>query len=277
MTQAQFHSEEKIRLRRQLVDQAIKLALQSQWEEAVATNRTLLSQFPHDPEALNRLGKALSELGQYAEAKKAYAEALEINPANTIARKNLERLSHLGNEAENHVPPAATERIDPRLFIEETGKTGFTKLVNLAPPEELAKLTSGDQVYFHVDGRTLLVRNARGEDIGQVEPRLANRLINFMDGGNQYAAAITDLNEHQVRIIVRETYQHPNMLGRVTFPAQGGPGETIRPYIKDSVLRYDRDEEEDFGDEGDYTGDSDSESEDLPEIEFEESDSGDME
>jgi tetratricopeptide (TPR) repeat protein len=152
MTQAQFHSEEKIRLRRQLVDQAIKLALQSQWEEAVATNRTLLSQFPHDPEALNRLGKALSELGQYAEAKKAYAEALEINPANAIARKNLERLSHLGNEADNHIPPAATERIDPRLFIEETGKTGFTKLVNMAPPEELAKLTSGDQVYFHVDG-----------------------------------------------------------------------------------------------------------------------------
>ena len=276
MTQAQFHSEEKIRLRRQLVDQAIKLALQSQWEEAVATNRTLLSQFPHDPEALNRLGKALSELGQYAEAKKAYAEALEINPANTIARKNLERLSHLGNEANNHVPAGAAERIDPRLFIEETGKTGFTKLVNIAPPEELAKLTSGDQVYFHVDGRTLHVRNARGEDIGQVEPRLANRLINFMEGGNQYAAAITDLNEHQVRIIVRETYQHANMLGRVSFPAQG-TGETIRPYIKDSVLRYDRDDEEDFGDDGDYGSDSDNESEDIPEIEFEESDTGEVE
>jgi tetratricopeptide (TPR) repeat protein len=277
MTQAQFHSEEKIRLRRQLVDQAIKFALQSQWEEAVATNRTLLSQFPHDPEALNRLGKALSELGQYAEAKKAYAEALEINPANTIARKNLERLSHLGNEADNHIPLGATERIDPRLFIEETGKTGFTKLVNIAAPEELAKLTSGDQVYFHVDGRTLHVRNARGEDIGQVEPRLANRLINFMEGGNQYAAAITDLNEHQVRIIVRETYQHPNMLGRVSFPAQGTGGETIRPYIKDSVLRYDRDDEEDFGDDGDYGSESDNESEDIPEIEFEESDTGEAE
>ncbi|HEU5367132.1 MAG TPA: tetratricopeptide repeat protein [Ktedonobacterales bacterium] len=276
MTQAQFHSEEKIRLRKQLVEQAIKLALQSQWEEAVATNRTLLSQFPRDPEALNRLGKALSELGQYAEAKKAYAEALEINPSNAIARKNLERLSHLGNEASNHTPPATAERIDPRLFIEETGKTGFTRLVNIAPPEELAKLTSGDQVYFHVDGRTLHVRNARGEDIGQVEPRLANRLINFMEGGNQYAAAITDLNDHEVRVIVRETYQHPNMLGRVTFPAQGA-GETIRPYIKDSVLRYDRDEEEDFGEDGDYSGEGDNEPEDIPEIEFEESDSSDME
>ncbi len=276
MTQAQFHSEEKIRLRKQLVEQAIKLALQSQWEEAVAANRTLLAQFPHDPEALNRLGKALSELGQYAEAKRAYAEALEINPSNTIARKNLERLSHLGNETANHAPAGAAERIDPRLFIEETGKTGFTRLVNIAPPEVLAKLTSGDQVYFHVDGHTLYIRNARGEDIGQVEPRLANRLINFMEGGNQYAAAITDLSERQVRIIVRETYQHPSMLGRVSFPAQG-TGETIRPYIKDSVLRYDRDDEEDFGEDGDYGSDSDNDSDDVPEIEFEESESGEIE
>ena len=79
-----------------------------------------------------------------------------------------------------------------------------------------------------------------------------------------------------MRIIVRETYQHPNMLGRVSFPAQG-TGETIRPYIKDSVLRYDRDDEEDFGEDGDYGGDSDNDSEDVPEIEFEESESGDVE
>ena len=277
MTQAQFQSEEKIRLRKQLVEQAIKLALQSQWEEAVAVNQSLLSQFPRDPEALNRLGKALSELGHYAEAKKAYAEALEINPANTIARKNLERLSHLGTgETSDHAPKAAAERIDPRLFIEETGKTGFTRLINAAPPEELAKLTSGDQVYFDVDGHTLYVRNARGETIGQVEPRLANRLIRFMQGGNQYAAAITDLDNHQVRIIIRETYQHPDMIGRVSFPAQG-TGETIRAYIKDTMLRYERDEEEDGGEDGDYSDTGDGDIEDVPEIDFEESDSNDME
>ena len=66
------------------------------------------------------------------------------------------------------------------------------------------------------------------------------------------------------------------MLGRVSFPAQG-IGETIRPYIKDSVLRYDRDEEEDFGDDGDYNGEGDNEPEDIPEIEFEETDTSDME
>ncbi len=275
MAQAQFQSEEKIRLRKQLTEQAINQALQSRWEEAVATNKTLLTHFPHDPEALNRLGKALSELGQYAEAKKAYTEALEINPSNTIARKNLERLSHLGTEASDHAPPATAERIDPRLFIEETGKTGFTRLMNVAPPEVLAKQTSGDQVYFHADGHRLFVRNARGEDIGQVEPRLANRLIKFMEGGNQYAAAITDLNDHQVRIIIRETYQHPNMIGRVIFPAQG-TSDTFRPYIKD-VLRYDREDEDELGEDGEYPADNEGEPDEIPEMEFEETDTSDME
>jgi tetratricopeptide (TPR) repeat protein len=273
MTQAQFQPEEKVRLRKQMVEQAIELAKQGRWEEAVAVNKSLLSQFPRDPEALNRLGKALSELGQYAEAKKAYTEALEINPTNTIARKNLERLSHLSIEVSNHIPPAATERIDPRLFIEETGKTGFTNLVNLAPTEVLAKLTSGDQVYLHPDGRTLYVRNARGETIGQVEPHLANRLILFMEKGNQYAAGIRDLGERQVRLIIKETFQHPSMFGRVSFPSQGG-GESIRAYIK---LRYDREEDEELGEEGEYGGEAEGEMEDVPEVEFEETDTGEME
>ena len=273
MTQAQFQPEEKVRLRKQMVEQAVQLALQSRWEEAVAVNKSLLSQFPRDPEALNRLGKALSELGQYAEAKKAYTEALEINPTNTIARKNLERLSHLSSEASNHTPPTATERIDPRLFIEETGKTGFTNLVNLAPTEVLAKLTSGDQVNLHPDGRTLYVRNARGENIGQVEPHLANRLILYMEKGNQYAAAIRDVGEQQVRLIIKETFQHPSMFGRVSFPAQGG-GESIRAYIK---LRYDREEDDESGEEGEYGGEAEGDVEDVPEIEFEETDTGDME
>jgi hypothetical protein len=79
-----------------------------------------------------------------------------------------------------------------------------------------------------------------------------------------------------VRIIIRETYQHPSMLGRVIFPAQG-TGDTIRPYIKDSVLRYDREDEDELGEDGDYPSDNEGEPEDVPELEFEETDTGDME
>jgi len=88
MTQAQS-AEEKIRLKKQWTDQAIQQALTSQWEEAVITNKNILSIYPTEAEAYNRLGKAFSELGQYAEARQAYSQTLKYSPNNTIAKKNL--------------------------------------------------------------------------------------------------------------------------------------------------------------------------------------------
>ncbi len=264
MTQTQS-AEEKERLKKQWTDLAIQQALASQWEEAVITNKNILNLFPHEPDAFNRLGKAFSELGQYAEARQAYSQTLKYSPNNTIAKKNLDRLSLL--QEEPVLIHTGAERIDPRLFIEETGKTGTTELINIATTSVLAKVGVGDKVQLHVSGHTLLVRNAAGEDIGQIEPRLANRLINFMEGGNRYAAAILAMENGQVRLIIREEYQYPGMFGKVSFPSQGG-GDTIRAYIKDSMLRYDRDDEEDLGNEDEYY-DGGEEPEEMTEIDFE--------
>ncbi len=257
MTHATYSPEERGRRYRELSQRAIDMALASRWEDAAATNRELLSAFPRDLSALNRLGKALSELGQYAEAKRAYTDALEIDPNNNIAKKNLERLSGLSEEQAPDGRHAA-ERIDPRLFIEETGKTGFTVLIDLAPRDVIAKVSAGDQVYLQAEGTLLYVNNGAGERIGRVEPRLANRLIKFMEGGNKYAAGIAELNDQEVKLIIRETFQHPSQFGRVSFPAQQA-GETIRPYIKDSVLRHEADEEDEYGEDGEYVDEGDEE------------------
>ena len=264
MTQTQS-AEEKARLKKQWTDLAIQQALASQWEEAVITNRNILNLFPSEPDAYNRLGKAYSELGQYAEARQAYSQTLKYSPDNTIARKNLERLAQLHEEpVQIHT---GAERIDPRLFIEETGKTGTTDLINLAPSSVLAKVGVGDKVQLHVMGHTIHVRNSAGEDIGQIEPRLANRLINFMEGGNRYAAAILAMENGQVRLIIREEYQHPSMFGKVSFPSQGG-GDTIRAYIKDTMVRYDREDEDELTSEDEYY-DGGDEPEEMTEIDFE--------
>ena len=172
MTQAQS-SEEKAQLKVQWTRLAIDQALASQWEEAVTTNRNILNIFPNDAEAYNRLGKALSELGRYSEARQAYNQTLKYSPNNTIAKKNLDRLSLL--QEEPVTTPAGLERIDPRLFIEETGKTGTTDLINIAPASVLAKVGVGDKVQLYVSGHTIFARIATGEDIGQIEPRLSNR------------------------------------------------------------------------------------------------------
>jgi tetratricopeptide (TPR) repeat protein len=248
MTHATYQPEERARQYRLLTEQAIDLALKSRWEEAAAINRRLLEMFPRDLSTLNRMGKALSELGQYDEARQSYATALEMDPENNIARKNLARLEQLST-ADGAARPT-TDRMDPRLFIEETGKTGFTNLVDLAPPAVMARLSAGEQVHLHHEGSLLYVETAAGERVGRVEPRLANRLIKFMRGGNQYAAGITEIDGHGVRLIIRETFQDPSQFGKVSFPAQGSAAETVRPYIKDTMLRYEQEEEDEFGEDG---------------------------
>lgn len=267
MAQAQS-TEEKARLKKQWTDLAIKQAQTSQWDEAVLTNKNILQMFPGETEAYNRLGKAYSELGQYTEAREAYSQTLLYNPKNTIAKKNLDRLALL-QENSPQLVHTGSGRLDPQLFIEETGKTGITELLNLASKAVLARVAVGDKVHLHVIGHTVLVRNGVGEDIGQIEPRLANRLINFMEGGNRYAAAILAMENDQVRLIIREEYQHPTMFGKVSFPSQGG-GDTIRAYIKDSMVRRDHDEDDELGSDDEYY-DGGDEAEEMNEVDFDES------
>lgn len=265
MTQAQS-AEEKARLKKQWTDLAIKQAQTSEWAEAVLTNKNILQLFPGELEAYNRLGKAYSELGRYADARDAYSQTLIYNPKNTIAKKNLDRLARIQDQESPVQVHVGTGRIDPQLFIEETGKTGLTELLNPASTATLARVAVGDKVQLHVSGHTILVRSEAGEGLGQVEPRLSNRLIKFIEGGNRYAAAILAMEHGKVRLIIREEYQHPTMFGKVSFPSHGG-GDTIRAYIKDSILRRDHDDEDELvGDDEYYDGND--ESEDMNEVDF---------
>ncbi|HTI13562.1 MAG TPA: tetratricopeptide repeat protein [Dictyobacter sp.] len=267
MTQASS-MEEKLRLKKQWTDLAIKQAQEGLWEEAVTTNKNILNFFSQEPDAYNRLGKALSELGLYSDARQAYSQTLKYSPSNVIAKKNLIRLESL-QDAAAPVVTGVAGRIDPRMFIEETGKTAETDLINLASATILARFSVGDRLHLNVDGHRLLAQNAAGETVGQIEPRMANRLISFIEGGNRYAAGIRILaiEDGIIRIIVREEYQHPDMFGKVSFPSQGS-GEQVRAYIKDSILRYDREDDDEIGNDDEYY-DGGDESEEMSEMEFE--------
>lgn len=226
-----YQEEEQARLRRQRSKQAIALAMQGRWREAVAANQEIIASFPHDVDAYNRLGRAYIELGDYPQAKEAYERAIEIDPYNAIAQKNLRRLPYLGEAGSE----ADSDRAEPQYFIEETGKAGVVSLYRLAPPGVLAKMAAGNKVYLKAGGSGLAVENARGEYLGQVEPRHAQRLAKLMEGGNQYAAAIVSAAEDRVLVIIREAYQDPSMAGQLSFPPKSG--ESLRPYLSDKMLR----------------------------------------
>jgi len=228
-----YQEEEQVRIRRQRSKNAIALAMQGRWREAVAANREIIESFPNDVDAYNRLGRAHIELGEYALAKEAYTKAIELDAYNIIAQKNLRRLSYLGEAAASL--EADSDKAKPEHFIEETGKAGVVNLYRLAPREVLAKIVAGDRVYLKVNDSALAVENGRGEYLGQVEPRHAQRLIKLMAGGNQYAAAIVSSAEDRVAVIIREIYQDPSQAGQLSFPPRGSEG--FRPYLNEKVLR----------------------------------------
>ena len=79
------------------VDEAVGLAVDARWDEAVELNEFIIRSFGADEGTQNRLGKALTELGRLEDAKSAYDAALAINPMNPVARKNTAKLESLIN------------------------------------------------------------------------------------------------------------------------------------------------------------------------------------
>lgn len=232
--------EDKARLRRKASQEAISLAMQSRWQEAVTVNQSIIELFPTDIDACNRLGRAFMELGEFAKAKEAYSRGLELGPDNAIAQKNLQRLSLLS--ASKVKVKEERREVAPDLFIGEMGKAGVVNLRNPAPGEVLASMAAGNQVYLKVRGQQLIVESEQGEYLGLVGPPHGFRLARLIGGGNKYTAAIVNIDNSTARVIIREVFQHSSQVGRSSFPVKAVEG--FHPHVKDTRLRHEAVEEE---------------------------------
>ena len=227
-------AEYKSKLRRETSKEAILLAMENRWEEAASANRNIVEVFPQDIEAYNRLGKALVELGRYRNAKAAFQAAVTISPSNTIAQKNLERLSHLKQKDKR---PKKTSKIAPSHFLEESGKTATTALEKPVDPDHLAKLAPGDSVKLEIIDRRLSVDDWYGNYLGLLPPRLSNRILRLIDGGNRYDAAITSVSDENITIIIREEYQDPSQRGIQSFQQYSEGAHLLKPARSDGLAR----------------------------------------
>jgi len=232
------------RLKRQLTEQAIAAATDADWEAAADLNRRII-ELGADSEAENRLAKSYWELGELASAREHYQAALALDPTNRIAERNISRLRMLLAEAgKKTVAAQKSDKAPVAIFVEETGKTGFAHLIDLADPKQLAQVNPGDSVELKPDGPRLAAR-ANNRQIGFVEPRVAARLLKLIADGNKYTAGVTSIGERDVRIIVRETYQDPANYGKVSFPTAAKVSD-LRPYTKGTLIREEMDLEEDL-------------------------------
>jgi hypothetical protein len=249
-----YHEEEQLKLKRLNSKQAIALAMQGKWQEAIETNKSILELFPDDVDAYNRLGRAYMEKGEYGEAKKAYQRSLKLDAYNAIAKKNLLRLSQLKEISKN--PKEHVHTVEPH-FIEEAGKSGVVNLQRLASPKTLARLVAGDKVTLRVDTTNLVAKTTTGEYIGLVEPRHAQRLMKFIKGGNKYSAAVISSDDNKVTIIIRETYTHPSLVGQPSFPPRWA--ESLQISSNDRATKEQWEDEEEL-EEASYPAEEEPES-----------------
>lgn len=244
-----LNEERLIRLKQYRSEQAIALAMQGRWRQAVEINKSVLEDFPQDVDTHNRLGRAYMELGEYSQAREAYGQALELDPNNAIAQKNLRRLSLLGESPVGLESDA--DMVMPQHFIEETGKAGVVNLYRLAPGEILARVVAGDRVHLKLSNSSLVVEDSNGRYLGEVESKHGQRLIRLMKGGNKYSAAVVSSTDEKVTVIIGEVYQHPSQAGQLSFPLRSL--ENLQPYVSDRILSRGLGDEEEWVEGSGYT------------------------
>ena len=243
--------------RRQRIESAIAYALNRDWECAAEANRALLEEDPRDAEAANRLGKALTELGDAAGAIDAYQRTLSVDSANAIARKNILKLQT--EQAASPRKPAAARRrtsgpepVRPSALIEESGRSA--ELAVVKPSRQVLRaLHSGDAVELQPVDAGIAVRSPSGAVIGHLEPRSGMRLRRLIDGGNRYTAILRRLDDDAVTLYVRETHRAPALAGEASFlPPASGDRRRIAPrYSGGSALYDDGDDVLDDSDDDD--------------------------
>lgn len=220
--------------RMELVEEAIQLALQSRWEEALAKNLEVLERYGEDEDTQNRLGKVLLELGRLEESREHYQKALAINPANQIASRNLVRLEMLiseGRKLERRSHAVAVE-----LFTEEPGKSSLVAVMTTGRIKP-SDIIPGDEVTLTVKDGRLIASMAGEKVIGEVDPKVGHRLAELMATGNNYSAAVARVHGERLDVMIREVFQSPENALTPSFPAaRGGKHDDFRPYARESLL-----------------------------------------
>jgi hypothetical protein len=182
-----------------LKNQAIQTALDGNWQNAIALNKTLVTENPEDIDALNRLALAYTVTGKAKEAKSTYQKVLLLDPLNPIALRNLKRLKEKGFKIVNG---SSNTQINNK-FLEEPGKTKVVELVNIAQPEIVESLRTGQSVMLFIKRLKIFVQEDK-QYIGVLPDDIARRLVKFMNAGCIYEAYIKSSNQHKVTIFIKE-------------------------------------------------------------------------
>ena len=188
---------------------AIQAAKAGDWQAAVEKNQQILNFYPEDTNALNRIGVAYIQLNEFPKSKKAFKHSLEIDKANTIARKHLDRL-------DNNQVVAAPSFIKQH-FIEEPGKTKTIVLHRLANKQILETVTIGTPCELKLKNRYISV-TVNGTYIGALPEDVSFRLTKLMENGNEYECFVKSCDGKNCVAYLKEVKQSQVNAGIQSFP-----------------------------------------------------------
>ena len=249
---AQVISADRSRFKRYWEQQAIQCAAHHRWAEAEKINRSIVKLCPDDVDAYNRLGKALWELGQLVEAKECYRRGLSIDPANSIAGRNLARLESSLATVDEAQGPEELPYVPADIFIAESGKTTIAKALPLPGKTTNVLPLPGDPLRFQRHGNIMRLLNRNGQPLGQLGAALSQRLVYLIEAGNRYAAAVVGIQNSDIYVVIKETYQHASLVGEHSFPSQSSSRSGTFAYARPTALAFDGDVLEEADDADDW-------------------------
>lgn len=249
---SQVISTDRNRFKRYWEQQAIQCAAHQRWSEAEKINRSIVKLCPEDVDAHNRLGKSLWELGLLQEAKEVYRRALDLDPDNAIAGRNLERLESSLCTVTDASSADDIPHVPADIFIAESGKTTIVKVLPLPGRTRDVLPLPGDPLRLHQHGSTIRVQTGGGQPLGQLGAALSQRLGYLIDTGNSYAAAVVGIQSGDIYIVIKETYQHPRLAGQHSFPNQSRAQSGRLAFVRHSAVALESDVTDAFGDTEDW-------------------------
>lgn len=225
-----------------LAQKAVTYALAGNWKEAVLLNKQILKENPQDVDALNRLARAFSELGNIQIAKKTSEKVLKFDPFNKIAVKALGRWKGI-----RKIEGTSKSISNPEAFLEEPGKTKLVSLLYLGDSSLISKLDCGDEVKLTPHSHRVNIITQEGKYLGRLPDDLSARLRRLINAGNSYQVLVKSIGPNDVKVFIREVFRGQKSADTSSFPVDKidyisyTPPELVR---KKETIPLDTDEEE---------------------------------
>lgn len=236
-----------------LKNQAIQTAFEGNWQKAIAINKSLIQEDPNDIDAFNRLALAYTITGKLKEAKITYQKVLNLDVLNPIALRNLKKLKEKGLTQGSI---NQNTQINNK-FIEEPGKTKVVELINIAQPNVVENLRTGQSVELSIKRLKIFISEGK-QYIGVLPDDIAKRLIKLMKNGCVYEAYIKSANQHKVTVFINEIKKtvkfknYPSFISISESPLGLDRGGKFKDRVQEEKLKkseQSEDEEENYSEE----------------------------